>query len=119
MNTKAIGLGTGQLTIDADPSGNKDSMKYLYEMERSGLSAAFPLDVMATPQGNQIASTSHVGARPFNQAEINRILQVGNCLPCHDGYDDPIYKDIYKAYEDFPSKCKKDSFIKNAKTSTK
>jgi hypothetical protein len=118
LNSKALGLGTGQLTIDPDPTGKKDAMKYTYEMDRSGLSAAFPLDVMVTPQGNQIASTSHVGARPFNQAEINRILKVGNCLPCHDGYDDPIYQDIYKAYEDFPTKCKKDEFIKKATAAT-
>ena len=119
LNPKALGLGTGQLNIDPDPSGNKDSMKYTYEMDRSGLSAAFPLDVMATPQGKQIASTSHVGARPFNQAEINRILKVGNCLSCHDGYDDPIYQDIYQAYKDFPTKCKKDAFIKKATADVK
>jgi len=119
LNPKALGLGTGQLNIDPDPSGNKDNMKYTYEMDRSGLSAAFPLDVMATPQGNQIASTSHVGARPFNQAEINRILKVGNCLSCHDGYDDPIYQDIYKAYEDFPTKCQKDAFIEKATAAAK
>jgi hypothetical protein len=118
LNSKSIGLGTGQLNIGADLTGKDDAMKYTYEMDRSGLSAAFPLDVMATPQGNQIASTSHVGARPFNQAEITRILKVGNCLPCHDGYDDKIYQDIYKAYEDFPTKCKKDEFIKKSTAAT-
>jgi len=119
LNPKALGLGTGQLTIAKDPSGNQDSMQYVYEMERSGLSAAFPLDVMATPQGNQIASTSHVGTRPFNQAELNRILKVGNCLSCHDGYDDPIYQDIYQAYQDYPTKCKKDGFLKKAMAAVK
>lgn len=119
LNSKTIGLGTGQLSIGADLSGKDDAMKYTYEMERSGLTAAFPLDVMATPQGNQIASTSHVGARPFNQAEMTRILKVGNCLPCHDGYDDKIFQDIYKAYEDFPTKCKKDEFVKKATAAAK
>ncbi len=114
LNPKALGLGDGKLTIDPDPTGAKDSMKYVYEMERSGLTPMFPLDVMATPQGKQIASTSHVGSRPFNQAEMNRILKVGNCLPCHDGYDASIYQNIYKAYEDFGTKCKKDSFMKKA-----
>lgn len=112
LHPKAMGLGDGQLTIDPDPSGSKDHMQYVYEMERSGLSAALPLDVMATPQGNQVASTSHVGARPFNQAELNRVLKVGNCLACHDGYDDPIYQNIYQAYADYPTKCKKDEFVK-------
>ncbi len=119
LNSKTIGLGTGQLSIGKDLSGKDDAMKYTYEMDRSGLTAAFPLDVMATPQGNQIASTSHVGARPFNQAEMTRILKVGNCLPCHDGYDDKIYQDIYKAYEDFPTKCKKDEFVKKATAAAK
>ena len=49
---------------------------------------------------------------------MTRILKVGNCLPCHDGYDDKIYQDIYKAYEDFPTKCKKDEFIKKATAAT-
>lgn len=114
LNPKTLGLGFGKLSIDPDPSGKKDRMKFTYETGRSGVNLGFPLEVMVTPQGNQVASTSHIGSRPFNQAEINRILKVGNCLACHDGYDDPIFQDIYKAYVDFSTKCQKDNYVKEA-----
>ena len=38
-------------------------------------------------------------------------LSVISCRSWDDGYDDPIYQDIYQAYKDFPTKCKKDDFI--------
>jgi hypothetical protein len=49
-------------------------------------------------RGEPLAGVSQPGARPFNQGEINRILKVGNCIPCHNEYDDPIYQDMKKSY---------------------
>jgi hypothetical protein len=49
-------------------------------------------------RGEPLAGISQPGARLFNQEEINRILKVGNCLPCHEKYNDPIYQDIRKSY---------------------
>ncbi|MDI6744100.1 MAG: hypothetical protein QMD07_01870 [Thermodesulfovibrionales bacterium] len=99
LSSKALGLGVGDLKIAKDKTGKSDKFEYLYDMKKSGLSPNFPLETIVTPQGQQISSTSHIGARPFNQKEINRILKVGTCLPCHDKYDDPIYKNIQGSYK--------------------
>ncbi|MBT3922899.1 MAG: hypothetical protein HOF21_10025, partial [Nitrospina sp.] len=50
-------------------------------------------------RGETLAGTHQPKARTFNQEEINRILRVGNCIPCHDNYGDPIYKDIEASYK--------------------
>ncbi len=119
LNPKALGLGEGDLTIGKDLSGNEDKMDYLYDMKKSGLTANYPYETIVTAQGHQIASTSQVGARPFNQKELARILRVGTCIPCHDKYDDPIYQNIYEAYEKAETpkhKKQEEDFLKAAKT---
>ena len=55
-------------------------------------------DSTVTPRGEPLAGSSQPKARPFNQEEINRILKVGNCIPCHESYEDPIYQNIEKSY---------------------
>ena len=99
LSPKALGLGIGAFKIGKDKTGKDDKIDFRYDMKKSGLVPNFPLEVLVTPQGKQIASNSHVGARPFNQKEINRILKVGTCLPCHDKYEDPIYRNIYDSYK--------------------
>jgi len=99
LNPKAVGLGVGDLSIGKAPNGSEDKMDYLYDMAKSGLTPNFPFEVLETPQGLQVTSNSHIGARPFNQKELNRIWKVGSCLPCHDQYDDPIYQNIYDSYK--------------------
>ena len=49
-------------------------------------------------RGEILAGSHQVYARPFNQKEITKILRVGNCIPCHDQYSDPVYQDIKKSY---------------------
>lgn len=99
LSAKALGLGVGDLKIGKDRTGKDDKFDYLYDMKKSGLTPNFPLETIVTPQGQQISSTSHIGARAFNQREINRILKVGTCIPCHDKYDDPIYQNVYDSYK--------------------
>ena len=58
----------------------------------------FDPQAKVTMRGESLAGTHQPTARTFNQKEINRILRVGNCIPCHDSYEDPIYQDIKKSY---------------------
>ena len=55
-------------------------------------------EAKGTIRGEPLAGTSQQGARPFNQKEISRILKAANCIPCHDRYDDPIYRNINRSY---------------------
>ena len=41
--------------------------------------------------GKPLQKSSRPNLRPFNGEEINRILRVGLCLPCHKQYDDAVY----------------------------
>jgi hypothetical protein len=77
-NPKALGLGTG-----------------IYNSRRNGLNIDFELERIVDEMGTQLQATSHVGARPFNKEEQDRILRVNACAGCH-GFtaDDKIWKHI-------------------------
>jgi hypothetical protein len=98
MSSLALGLGGGDIDIGLNSSGKDDTVLPLEITDiitgRSKLSPKARL----TMRGEPIAGISQPSARLFNQEEINRILKVGNCLPCHDKYDDTIYQDMNKSY---------------------
>lgn len=63
---KALGLGTGH-----------------YISRSNGIDIDFELERIVDEDGNQIQATSHVGARPFNKEEIEKIKRAGACQSCH------------------------------------
>ena len=65
-NRKALGLGTG-----------------IYNSRKNGLDIDFELERIVDEEGRQIQATSHVGARPFNKEEQQKILRVNVCVGCH------------------------------------
>ena len=104
---KVLGLGYGILY-------EKDhdlAFRPVYDSARSGLKAPFPLDAYADIDGKPLQSFSKDGIRPFNRQEILKIISVEPCIGCHNGYDDPIYKDFkgsinrFKTETDLP--CRK------------
>ena len=98
LSSRALGLGEGDLRIGLDSIGESDTLRPLVRTEIvSGRSRLSP-DATVTLHGEPVAGVSQAGARLFNQKEINRILKVGNCIPCHDRYDDPIYQNMSKSY---------------------
>ena len=58
-----------------------------YDIERNFPDGKAPIDFelerFVDEEGNQLQSTSHKGARPFNKEEMQRISKVGTCLACH------------------------------------
>ncbi len=69
-NPKVLGLGSGQYDIARNfPDGQAP--------------VNFELERFVDEEGNQLQSTSHDGARPFNKDEMQRIQRVGTCLACH------------------------------------
>ncbi len=76
MNPKALGLGTG-----------------IYDSKANGLPIAFEPEQIVDREGNQIQSTAHEGARPFNKSELEKINRAGVCIACH-GSDSKIWQKI-------------------------
>ncbi len=81
-NRKTLGLGTG-----------------FYDSRLNGLPIDFELERIVDERGNQIQSTAHSGARPFNAAEQERIAKVGTCVACH-GADSSLWQAMPKLSED-------------------
>jgi len=65
-NTKALGLGSG-----------------FYISKLNGLDIPFELERIVDEEGKQIQGTSHVGARPFNKEELDKINRTFLCFGCH------------------------------------
>jgi len=63
---KALGLGLGH-----------------YISKLNGIDIPFELERIVDEDGNQIQATSHVGARPFNKSQLQKIKRVNVCLSCH------------------------------------
>ncbi len=89
LDPKAIGLGEGIMKF-----GSKDrrlTVESLYDSAASGLKVDFPQDSLVDAEGKVLQGTSHELSRGFNKEEIDRILGIARCLPCHDKYDDPVW----------------------------
>ena len=98
LSPETLGLGKGDLKIGANNSGKNDLLIPLNRSDKQVQASAFDPQAKVSMRGEILAGSHQVNARPFNQKEITRILRVGNCIPCHDQYGDPIYKDINKSY---------------------
>ncbi|MCX5873781.1 MAG: hypothetical protein NTY51_11205, partial [Deltaproteobacteria bacterium] len=89
LDSKSLGLGEGNITWDAQK--RTVSVAPIYDSEGSGLQIDFPLDGVIDTSGNEKQGSSHKLSRGFNKQEIDRILGIAPCLPCHDRYDDPVW----------------------------
>ena len=92
-NPKVLGLGSGLFLPGPGGEKNRHLSPFLGEPE-------FPhsWESLTDPNGRPLQSATRSGARPFNQTEMKRILRVAPCLPCHDSYQDPIYRNLEQSY---------------------
>jgi len=91
---KTLGLGEGIL--------HKWHFRPTYDAYSSGLGINFPLDAFVNIEGRPLQITSPFpSARPFNKEELENIRWVNKCLPCHNLYEDKIYKDFKNSIERF------------------
>ncbi len=86
--SKAIGLGYGNIsfyyrTWDFSPATAANSKVF-------GLDTR--LDAFVNKNGKALVHSSRKGLRPFEKGELDRIIQVGLCLCCHKGFNDPVMK---------------------------
>jgi hypothetical protein len=92
MNTRALGLGAGTLSIDGDawiftPRLAEDKEVFGHEQR---------LDQFVTTDGRPTVHTSRPWLRPFNSGELLKIINVGPCLECHQDMRDPVMKNWKK-----------------------
>jgi len=99
LSGKTLGLGEGDLKIGKNATGKNDFVDPLNRSDIILKASQFEPQAKVSMRGESIAGTHQPQARTFNQKEINRILRIGNCIPCHDSYEDPIYQDIKKSYK--------------------
>ncbi|MBU1741648.1 MAG: hypothetical protein KKC37_08895, partial [Proteobacteria bacterium] len=97
LSPKALGLGQGFLSLGRRWSENR--FLPLVDPGKSGNPLGFAWESLVTATGRTLMGTTHPRARPLNAAELRRMLRVGSCLPCHDRYDDPIYKNWPKSLD--------------------
>ena len=98
LSPETLGLGEGDLLLGRKSSGKSDHLEPIFRSNIVKHNSSFAPDAKVNVRGEPLAGTSQTGARPFNQEEITRILRVGNCIPCHDSYSDPIYRNMKKSY---------------------
>lgn len=84
---KALGIGQGFFQAGKDWSANG----FISLLKPDVNPLGFAWESLSDARGLPLAATTHPGARPFNEAELKRILRVAPCLPCHGRYDDPVW----------------------------
>lgn len=90
LDPKALGLGEGMLTLKL--AEKKLEFEPVYDSPGSGLKIPFPLDGVVDTEGKVLQGTSHQLSRGFNHQELAKITAIATCLPCHDRYDDPVWR---------------------------
>ena len=98
LSPETLGLGTGDIKIGKNSTGKNDFIDTLDRTDKILKTSQFDPQAKVSMRGESLAGTDQPKARTFNQEEIIKILRVGNCIPCHDRYNDPIYQDINQSY---------------------
>jgi hypothetical protein len=98
LSPTALGLGEGDLEIGKIAKGRDGKLRPLLQTAKVTKGSDSPPFAIGSMRGEPLAGISQEGARPFHQKEISRILKAGSCIPCHDNYNDRIYRNMRKSY---------------------
>jgi len=93
QSTKTVGLGEGTVSVDASGVWSFTALDQGVDTI-DGKTVAF--DAFVTIEGEALQHGSRPDLRPFNKEELQSILRVGQCVSCHDTYEDPIWKNYTK-----------------------
>ncbi len=88
MNTRALGLGAGTLSIDGDAW----IFSPILAEDKGIFGHGQRLDQFVTPEGRPTVHMSRPWLRPFDSGELLKIVNVGPCLKCHRDMEDPVMK---------------------------
>ena len=90
QSTKTVGLGEGTVSIDENGVW---SFAPLDQGVDTLEGQTVPFDAFVNIDGEALQHGSRPDLRPFNKEELQRILKVGQCVSCHDQYEDPIWRE--------------------------
>ncbi len=89
LEPKTLGLGQGRLR-----PGPERYFLSTYDSASSNLGMLPPPGGLVAPDGEPLQGFAGRGGRPFARRELDAILAVAPCLPCHTDYADPVYADF-------------------------
>ncbi len=89
QSTKTVGLGEGTVSVDAEGVW---SFAGINQGVDTLVGQTVPLDAFVDINGVALQHSSRPELRPFNKEELRSILMVGQCISCHDSYEDPMWK---------------------------
>lgn len=84
LDSRSLGLGTGSISLKSG------QWEFTPAMKLAGTPFKQATDSFVDIAGKPLVNTSRPGLRPFNGEELDRILYVGQCLPCHRDFKDPV-----------------------------
>ena len=89
QSTKTVGLGEGTVAVDENGTWTFTPLDQgVYTIDGKTV----PFDAFVTIDGEPLQHGSRADLRPFTKEELHNILRVGQCVGCHDQYDDPVWK---------------------------
>lgn len=90
QSTKTVGLGEGTVSVDGNGVWSFTALDQGVDTLEG---QTVPFDAFVDIEGKALQHGSRADLRPFNKEELQRILQVGQCVSCHDQYQDPMWRE--------------------------
>jgi len=89
QSTKTVGLGEGTVSIDENGIWSFTPLDQGVDTLEG---QTVPFDAFVDIEGKALQHGSRPELRPFNKEELRSILLVGQCVSCHDRYEDPMWR---------------------------
>ncbi|AGF76953.1 hypothetical protein UWK_00368 [Desulfocapsa sulfexigens DSM 10523] len=89
QSTKTVGLGEGTVSIDTNGIWSFTPLDQGVDTLEG---QTVPFDAFVNIEGKALQHGSRPELRPFNKEELRSILLVGQCVSCHDRYEDPMWR---------------------------
>ncbi len=89
QSTKTVGLGEGTVSVDEEGVWSFSGLDQGVDTLEG---QTVPFDAFVDINGVALQHSSRPELRPFNKKELRAILRVGQCVSCHDSYEDPMWK---------------------------
>jgi len=108
LETKTMGLGVGRMSAQ-----KKQPFRSAYDGNRSGFVQPGSPEALMDLSGRPLLD--FVVGGPLEKASLARIRGVGPCLPCHNRYEDSIYRNFADSLDRLGSRRASSCFMSGAR----